>query len=78
MVGLDLKTMVLTMPPFPSVGILCFFSWGKYCVLNLRCEKLKGLGKLMHTSNMLEGEACLGTKRVGRARFPISLRCMMF
>ena len=73
-----LKTMVSTMPPLSLVEISCFFNWGKYCVLKLGCGKLKGLGKSMRTLNMAEGGACLDTKSVGSARFPIRLRCMMF
>ena len=32
--------------PFSPVGTLCFFSWGKYCVLNLEYGRLKGLENL--------------------------------
>ena len=46
-------------------------------LLNLECGKLKGLGELMRTLNMSEGEVCLDTKRVGSPRFPICLRCMI-
>ena len=45
--------------------------------LNLRCGKLKGLGELMRTLNVPEGELRLDTKRVGSARFPTFLRRML-
>ena len=40
--------------------------------------KAEMTGKLMRTLNSLGGEACLFTKRVGRAHFPICLQRMMF
>ena len=39
--------------------------------------KLKGLGELMRTLNVSEGEVRLDTKHVGSARFPICLRRML-
>ena len=47
-------------------------------LLNLECGKLKCLGKLMCTSNVLEGEACLDAKHVGSKSIPMCLGHMMF
>ena len=76
-VGL-LKTMVLTMPPFSSVGIFMFLQLGKILCFKSQVWKVERTEKLMHTSNTLEGEACLITKCVGSAHFPICLQRMMF
>ena len=46
-------------------------------LLSLGCKKLVGLGELMRTLNMPEGEVCLDTKRVGRACFPTCLQRML-
>ena len=43
-------------------------------LLNLKCGKLKGLGELMRTLNLPEGEVRLDTKSVGSAHFPTCLR----
>ena len=45
--------------------------------LSLRCGKLKGLGELMRTLNVSEGEGRLDDKRVGSASFPMCLRRML-
>ena len=71
-VGL-LKTMVLTMPPFSPARILCFYIWGKILCFKSRVWKPERIGKLIHTSNTLKGEARLVTKRVGSSHFPICL-----
>ena len=62
-----------------------FFGWNfmlfqlreNTVLLSLGCGKLKGLGELVRALNASEGEVYLDTKRVGSARFPICLRCMM-
>ena len=46
-------------------------------ILSLRCRKLKGLGELIRTLNVLRGEVHLDTKRVGSARFPTCLRHLL-
>ena len=46
-------------------------------LLSLDYEKLKGLGELMCTLNVLEGEVHLVTKHTGSARLPTRLRRMM-
>ena len=45
-VGLGLKTMLLTMPPFFSAKGLCFFSWGKYGVSKPCMWKVERTGRL--------------------------------
>ena len=52
-VGLGLKTTVLTMSPFSPAEGLYFFNQGKYGALNLVCGKLRGMGELMCTLNAL-------------------------
>ena len=70
--------MVFTLPHFPWLKV-CDSSVGENTTLpNLKWGKLKGLEKLMHTLNALEGEACSDIKRVGRTCSPIRLRLMMF
>ena len=46
-------------------------------LLSLGFEKLEGLKELMHTLNAPEDEVRLGKKRMGSARLPIRLRCMV-
>ena len=40
-------------PLFPSCNFMFFQSRESIVCLNLKCEKLKGRGKLMHTLNVL-------------------------
>ena len=54
------------------------FQLGKILYFEPRVWKAESTGKLMHMSNMLEGEACFVTKHVGSAHFLICLRRMMF
>ena len=51
------------------------FPGGNFVLLQLRkiLWIAERIGKLMRISNVLEGEACLVTKRVGRAHFRICL-----
>ena len=52
-VGLGLKTMLLTMPPFFSAKVCVFLVRENTVFLNLACGKLKGLGDLMCTLKTL-------------------------
>ena len=64
-------------PIFPNWNFV-LFQLGKILYFKPWCGKLKGLGKSRRTLNAPKGEACLDTKGVGRARFLICLRHMMF
>ena len=64
-------------PPFPNWNFM-FLQLGKILYFKPRVWKVERTGKLMRTSNALEGEACLVTKRVGSAHFLVCLRHMMF
>ena len=61
----------------PGWNFVLFDSGENIVFLNLECGKLKGLGELMRTLNVPEGELRLDTKRVGSARFPTFLRRML-
>ena len=71
---IGVKTMVLKMPPFSSIGILCFFQLGKILCSKPQVWKVGNTGKLICTSNALKGEACLVIKRVSSAHVLMCLR----
>ena len=64
-------------PLFPDWNFVLFQSRENIVLLNRGWEKLKGLGKLMHTLNALEGGACLDTTCMGSTCFPTCLRRML-
>ena len=55
-----------------------FFQLGKILCFKPRVWNVERAGKLMRLSNALESEACLVTKWVGSAHFPICMRRRMF
>ena len=70
--------MVLTMPPFSPIIILCYFSrGGKYYVFKSWVRKIEMIGRINAYIERVVRCSAFGTKRVESARFPTCLRRMM-
>ena len=64
-------------PPFRRLKVCASSAGENIVLLNLECEKLKGLGELTCILNTSEGEARLDTKHGGSSHLPIFLWRML-